>query len=130
MAKCKECNKEFGLFESKNKLKDGSVMCSECYNKWDNKQKEKNEKLRREKVKKALEKNTQWEYKVVQVDTKRSGLVATDAKIEDIDQTLNGLGEEGWELVSAIGLQAVSGGLGMSSPGTTTNVAFIFKRRL
>lgn len=134
MELCAKCKQKFGMLEYKNKLKDGRVMCHDCYNQWQEEEEQKEEKLAKEKeeakLKKALSKNPKWEYKVVQVNTSRSGFVATDAKIKNIDEALNKLGEEGWELVSVVGLQAISGGMSISAPGTTTSVAFVFKRRI
>ncbi len=45
----------------------------------------------------------QWEYRVLPVKTRiHSGSMSGDAKptIEDVEEELNALGKEGWELVS------------------------------
>lgn len=127
MVNCSKCGCKIRVLEKRH-FKEGNVYCSKCYSAWKEREIKREEMKVSEEIKKALSKNCKWEYKVIQIPTARSGLVATDAKINPQEQ-LNELGTQGWELVSAIGIQAISGGLGISSPGTTTSVLFIFKRK-
>jgi len=128
MVNCSKCGCKIRVLEKRH-FKEGDIYCSKCYSEWKEGEREREEIKANAEIKKALSKNCKWEYKVVQISTARSGLVATDAKINPQEQ-LNELGKQGWELVSAIGIQAISGGLGISSPGTTTSVVFVLKRKI
>ena len=48
-----------------------------------------------------------WEYKTIKVDTK--GFVGGKFDEANLDQVLNALGENGWELVSAFDTNAEGG---------------------
>ena len=133
MVNCSKCGSKIGILGEKHEFKDGEIYCLECYSYWKGERQETalREGLREKekKLKSALSKNCKWEYEVIQIPTARSGFVATSTKINPQEQ-LNKLGEEGWELVSAIGMQSISASLSVSSPGTTTSVLFIFKRKV
>ncbi|MFH1916776.1 MAG: DUF4177 domain-containing protein [Nanoarchaeota archaeon] len=130
MKKCSQCGKELKAFESKEKFKDNTFMCKICFESWKKDQSHEQEASRKDNISKALQKNSQWEYRLITVETDRSSFVASNVKLTKVEDTLNKLGEEGWELVAAIGLQAISAGLSVHSPGTTTNVSFVFKRKV
>lgn len=133
MAKCSKCGDQISIFKQKHEFQNGDVYCTKCYSEWEAKEAKLREKEEEEKVKKALSKNCKWEYKVIQMPTEKGGLVASlvadDTKINPQEQ-LDELGKQGWELVSAMGMQSYPGDLRVSSPGTTTSVLFIFKRKI
>ena len=61
---------------------------------------------------------TSWEYRVITTDKSFwSGKDKTD-----IEQMLNELGRDGWEIVSVITISAMGSGL-------TTDLQFFFKRK-
>ena len=123
MVNCDKCGKKIGFLDikySQPSLNGKNIICcSSC-----------NDSLHKTNVKKALTKNDKWEYKVFQIDTDRGALVASKSKIPAVEEKINLLGREGWELVSSFGLQSISAGLAVHSSGTTTSVAFVFKRKL
>lgn len=45
MVECSKCNKKLGFLSAKNKLENGSILCSSCFDKWKEQQKEKNKKI-------------------------------------------------------------------------------------
>ena len=87
-------------------------------------------KILTQKLKKVLTKNSQWEYKILNLKTHGSGLNATGNKIDPKDEVkLNELGLEGWELVSAVTMNSLAPRLGASSTATE-RVSCVFKRKL
>ena len=48
-----------------------------------------------------------WEYKTVKVDIK--GLGGGKFDNDSFEQTLNGLGQQGWELISTFGINHMHG---------------------
>lgn len=50
-----------------------------------------------------------WQYKSVEIDVSR-GLFGGDFSAENLQTYLNTLGEEGWELISIVDLNAGRGG--------------------
>lgn len=59
-----------------------------------------------------------WEYKTVKLDI--PGFFGPNVKPDEIDVTLNAMGHEGWELVSAIDMNDGS--------GRSKEIVVIFKR--
>jgi len=45
MVNCSKCGKKLGFLSSKNKLDDGSILCSQCFEKWKEQQEKKNKKI-------------------------------------------------------------------------------------
>lgn len=67
----------------------------------------------------------QWEYKVVTHDTKK--LLKGEETLDAMSETLNGLGRNGWELVSVAPLSITQG---LDLGGSTKAYTFVFKRPL
>lgn len=54
MVECSKCNKKLGFLSSKNRLEDGSILCSSCFDKWKEQEEEKNRKIMIEYITKYL----------------------------------------------------------------------------
>lgn len=67
----------------------------------------------------------QWQYKIVTHETKK--LLKEEATLNAMSETLNGLGQEGWELVSVAPLSQTQG---FDLGGSTQAFTFVFKRPL
>ncbi|MDZ7675357.1 MAG: DUF4177 domain-containing protein [Acidimicrobiales bacterium] len=63
------------------------------------------------------------QYKVVVHETKK--LLKDDAVVDEMSKTLNGLGAEGWELVSVAPFSSTQG---LDLGGSTKAHTFVFKR--
>jgi hypothetical protein len=61
-----------------------------------------------------------WEYKTITVDT--HGFLGGKVDIREVDESLNKLGWEGWELVAAFDTS--------QSAGETRHMVFVLKRPL
>ena len=59
-----------------------------------------------------------WEYRSVRLDV--GGWVGPKVDLAQLDATLNGIGADGWELVSAVDLN--------KSDGKTSAIVALFKR--
>lgn len=64
-----------------------------------------------------------WEYKFLTHDTKK--LAKNDGPLDAMSDTANGLGQEGWELVSVAPLSTTQG---LDLGGSTRAFVFMFKR--
>jgi len=149
MVKCDNCGKEIGMLGAKYDYVDDEgnplIYCSNCNresesiikiekNKKNQLEKEKEEKrIKQEnekKMKEILSKNSQWEYKILNLSTMGSGLNATGNKINIKDTNkFNNLGLEGWELVSISPMDSLAARLGVTNTATEF-VSCIFKRKL
>ena len=91
MVNCDECGKKVGFFDVVGDLHGNSFCSAKCKNKFTRrKNKEKmivKKESKKEKLKKIVFKGPKWEYKVVRSSRK-------------VEERLNALGAEGWELVS------------------------------
>ncbi len=65
----------------------------------------------------------QWQYKLVTQETKK--LLKEDGTLDAISETLNDLGQQGWELVSVAPLSTTQG---LDLGGSTKAYTFVFKR--
>lgn len=134
MVNCDECERKIGLLESSynstNSDREKVKLCLECKKIQDKEIEKKEIEENKRKVKKALENNSQWEYKILNLHTVGDIMNATNHKInETYSDDLNNLGKEGWELVSATPMTSIASKLGAS--GTATSwVSCIFKRKL
>lgn len=45
MVNCSKCNKKLGFLSSKNNIKDGSILCNSCFEKWKKEQKDKDKRI-------------------------------------------------------------------------------------
>lgn len=66
-----------------------------------------------------------WEYKVVTQEAKAKKFLKRNGS-ETATETLNELGQEGWELVDTVPLSATQG---LDLAGTTSAFVFVLKRK-
>jgi hypothetical protein len=129
------------MFSPQYYFKDGDnkiCVCFDCKNSIENQKKldEETEKKRTEDAanKKALEKNCQYEYKIVNlrgVADLNSGLNAIGNRLNPKDESiLNEMGVVGWELVAAVPMNSMAPRLGHGSPSATEWVSCIFRRKI
>ena len=64
-----------------------------------------------------------WEYKIITHETKK--LLAKHESLDAMSDTVNQLGQEGWELVSVAPLSTTQG---LDLGGSTKAFTFVFKR--
>ena len=92
---CKNCQKKLGIFEAPEVNEQGDIICKACSDKMkaeqEQAQKQKEDEDYRVNLAKALAKNSQWEYKIL-----NAGLGPEN------EEQLNKLGAEGWQLVSVL----------------------------
>ena len=97
------------MFVTSETDEQGNILCKECSEK--NKteqeqiQKQKEELEYKTKLAKALSTNPQWEYKVLNL------------KIEGSEEELTKMGLEGWNLVSAVGINSSTAAKQEENPG-------------
>ena len=146
MVNCDMCGKKIGILESKvdyiNDKGKPIVYCSKCdldaqkeeqkekgkKRKIDKEKKDKADKIAKEKeLKNILQKNHQWEYKILNLKT----IGANEDKTLDPNNSerLNDLGLEGWELISSTAINSTKVGFGVDSTPTKI-ISCIFKRKL
>jgi len=97
---CKKCGKKISMFAVPEIDEQGNVVCQECSAKikeeQETAQKQKEDMEYKTKLAKALTHNSQWEYKVANLNVSGS------------EEELTKLGLEGWNLVSAIPITSSS----------------------
>ncbi|MBW2978250.1 hypothetical protein KY331_05370 [Candidatus Woesearchaeota archaeon] len=101
MAKtCTNCGKKIRMFVTPEADEQGNVVCKECVEKkkieQEAAQKQREELESKAKLAKALSNNSQWEYKVINLN------------ITGSEDELTNFGLEGWNLVSAIALNSAA----------------------
>lgn len=67
----------------------------------------------------------QWQYKIVSYETKK--LLKEEETLGAMSDAVNGLGQEGWELVSVAPFSTTQG---LDLGGSTRAFTFVFKRPL
>jgi hypothetical protein len=134
MTNCDNCDKTLGIFAVSSDFEDeeGNALffCKSCDEDYIEKQDKETKREETKRLKSILQKNSKWEYKLLNLKTVGSGLNATGNKIKEKDvEKLNELGLKGWELISATTMNSFAARIGASSTAKEW-VSCIFKRKI